>query len=249
MEKSKNKPDKTENVKKKYRMVTARPLQSIGVINRVVMVLYNYKRSVSYKDIAVACNMHPVNVSQALSAAHDIGLTALAGAKGLYTLTEDGIEYVRLLTSGKEKDASKLLRDILMKNKRWTEIMTFLNATRGQARDPIDLVLEIERNAGKQWKPTMRGRLRDSLVSILEFAEVIVREGSKIIAIGERQTVQLEEESQYPPSMAVSPDREFAMLKGDDFTFEIRKDLKALEFAEKQFLDWIKYLRTKLQEK
>lgn len=250
MENRSIKMEKPENKQpKRYRLRIAHPLQSISVINKVVKVLYNYKRSVSYQDIAVACNMHPVNVSQALSAAHDIGLTELAGKKGLHVLSEDGKEYVRLLISGKERETSALLRALLRRNPRWTEIMTFLNATVGQSRDPLDLVLEIERKSGKQWKQAMRGRLRDSLVSILEFGELVVKEGSKITAIGEKEvTWQHEEEAQVEPQTTAMADREFAMLKGDDFTFEIRKDISAIEFAEKQFADWVEYLKKKLTQ-
>jgi hypothetical protein len=236
-----------ESRKKRYRIRIAHPLQSINVINKVVKVLYNYKRSVSYKDIANACNMHPVNVSQALSAAHDIGLTALAGAKGLHVLTEDGKEYVRLLTSGKEIDASILLKKMLKGNPHWTEIVTFLNAITGESRDPIDLILEIERKSGKQWKTAMRNRLRDSLVSILEFAGLIVKEGSKITSVGDRglplEQLAEEEQAELP---VIPQDRDFYLLKGDDFTFEVRKDLNAIEFAEKQFADWVAYLKKRL---
>jgi hypothetical protein len=230
--------------RKRFRLSIACPLQSINVINRVVKVLYNYKRAASYKDIATACNIHPINVSQALSAAHDMGLTELA-AKGLHALSEDGIEYVRLLSSGKERDASTLLRMALKKNPHWNETMTFLSATTGQSRDPLDLVLEIERKSGKQWKPAMRGRVRDSMVSILEFAELVFKEGSKITPIAPKERPELEEESQ----LEISPpkaERDFAMLRGDDFTFEIRRDLNAIEFAEKQFADWVTYLKKKL---
>ena len=235
----------------RIRAKIARPLQTIRVINRVVKVLFSYKRSVMYKDISQACNMHPVNVSQALSAARNIGLAELAGKKGLYTLTKEGREYSRLLTAGKEREAKNLIRDLLEKNPLWTEIITFLSATRGQSRDPLDLVLEIERKSGKQWKPLMRKRIGVSLVSILEYADMIVKEGSNIIPVGEKQ-IEREGELEQPLDLFISPaaDREFAVLKGDDFTFEIRKDLEALEFAESQFAAWVSYLKKKLiQEK
>lgn len=228
----------------------ARPLQTIDVINKVIKVMYGYKTSVMYKDISTACGMHPVNVSQALSAARDVGLTELAGKKGLYNLSNQGKEYARLLTAGKEREAKGLLRRLIRQNPLWGEINRFIDATRGQSRDPLDLVLEIERKTGKQWSPSTRAGLRDSIVSILDFADVVVREGSKIIPIGEEQ---IKDEAKQPSEALVSPDiveREFAALKGDDFTFEIRKDLEALEFAESQFDAWISYLKkTLLREK
>lgn len=231
---------------RRTRKKIARPLRNIDAINKVVKVMYRYKTSVMYKDIAAACGMHPVNVSQTLSAARDVGLADLAGKKGLYNLTNEGKEYARLLTAGKEREARSLIGRLIRRNPLWVEVMRFLDATRGQPRDPLDLILEIERKAGKQWSRSTRAGLRESLVSILEFAEIIVKEGSKIIPVGEEQ-IEREGEAELP-SIAISPpaDREFATLKGDDFTFEIRKDLEALEFAESQFAAWVSYMRKKL---
>jgi len=232
--------------KPQAKVSVARPLQPMSAINRVVSVLYNYKRSVLYKDIAAACNMHPVNVSQALSAARDLGLTELVGKKGLYNLTDPGKEYARFLTSGKENEAKSFLQGLLRANPLWVEIITFLNATRGQSRNPLDLVLEIERKAGKQWKPAMRTKLRDSLVSILEYAEMIVREGANIVPVGKDQVPQ-EEVVEVPAKVSVvSSEEEFARLVGDEFTFEVRRDLEAIEFAESQFTAWVNYLKKKL---
>lgn len=231
------------------RMKIARPLQTISSINKVVKVMYGYKTSVIYKDIATACAMHPVNVSQALSASRDVGLTQLAGRKGLYNLTDEGKEYARFLTAGREKEAKDLIRRLIRQNSLWVEIVRFLNATRGQPRDPLDLVLEIERKVGKQWSPSTRSSLRESLVSILEFAGIIVKEGAKIIPVGEEQVKQVgEEELSSDFSISRPTDKEFAVLKGDDFTFEVRKDSEALEFAEAQFAAWVSYLKKKLTQ-
>jgi hypothetical protein len=41
----------------------------------------------------------------------------------------------------------------------------------------------------------------------------------------------------------------FANLRGDDFTFEVRKDLVAIAFAKKQFSDWIEYIENNLKRK
>jgi len=231
----------------RVRVKIARPLQPISAINKVVKVMFGYKSSVMYKDIATACNMHPVNVSQALSASRDIGITELAGRKGLYKLTKEGKEYARFLTAGKDREASSLLRRLIKQNPLWVEIIRFLDATRGQSRDPLDLVLEIERKARKQWSSTTRNILRDSLVSILDFSEIIVKEGSKIIPVGEKQ-IEREGEADLSSELSIPPvaDSEFVRLRGDDFTFEIRKDLDALEFAESQFEAWIGYIKKKL---
>jgi hypothetical protein len=237
------------------------PLQSISAINKVVIALYSYKKPVMYKDISNAVGMHPVNVSQALSSSRDIGLTELSGKKGLYSLTNEGREYTRLLTAGKESEARKILRELLRTNPLWVDVIAFLDATRGQSRDPVDLALEIERRSGKQWKHIMRNRVRDSLVSILDFSEMIVKEGSKIIAVEGKQTIHfgetdivVPERFTLKPSSIPSPtpppsDDGFASLRGDDFTFEVRKDLDVIEFAKRQFSVWIEYVEKNLKQK
>lgn len=232
---------------RRTRKKIARPQQNIDAINTVVKVMYGYKTSVVYKDIAAACKMHPVNVSKALSAARDVGFTVLAGRKGLYDLTDEGREYARLLTAGKETEARNLTRRLIRRNPLWVEIIRFLDATRGQPRDPLDLVLEIERKTGKQWSPRSRQGLRESLISILVFAELVVKEGSKIIPVGEKQ-IDREDETEEISEAPILPvtESEFAMLKGDDFTFEVRKNLEVLEFAESQFAAWVNYLKRKL---
>jgi hypothetical protein len=230
----------------------ATPIQPIETINRVVAVLYTYKRPVMYKDIAQACDMHPVNVSQSLSSARDIGLTQLAGKKGLYTTTEFGKEYARLLSFGKGEEASKVLRIILQSNPLWREILTFLQATRGQSRNPADLILEVERRTGKQWKSSMRSRIEDSLVSILEFARLVGREGSNIISLAEpdpQLPLPRPEPEATTPTKATSSAKQFVRLTSDEFTFEIREDLDTIDFADSQFQAWINYLRKKLKAK
>jgi len=215
----------------------ARPIQSIDIINKLVSVLFTYKRSVMYKDIATVVNLHPATVSQGLSASRDLGLTRLAGRKGLYVLTKDGEEYARLMTAGKEGDAKLLLRKIIESNPLWTDIIVFLKATRGQARDPLDLVLDIERKLGKKWAPGMRNRLR---------------EGNKIISLAEATPEKLQSKltPMAPPTRHPSfTSEDFARLQTEDFSFEIRKDIEVLDFAKEQFLAWIEYLRKKLVEK
>jgi hypothetical protein len=255
---------KQESTKRRATMEIARPFQPMDIINQVVTVLYRYSTPVMYKDISAACKMHPVTVSQGLSAARDVGLTDLSGKKGLYILTKEGEEYAMLLTAGKGREAKDVLRNLLKRNPLWTEIVRFLAATRGQSRDPLDLVLEIERITGKHWSGMTRSRLRDSLVSILESADMVIREGSKIISVAEGQIKREKEEAEAKQVVtvddrvletrsALSPssskmEQDFAILRGDDFTFEVRRDLDALEFAKKQFADWIEYIKDKLNK-
>lgn len=250
--------------KKRTILRVARPLQSIEVINKVVAVLYRYRAPVMYKDIAVACKIHPINVSQGLSAARDVGLTELAGKRGLYTLTKDGERYAMLLTAGKDSEAKNVLRNTIRKNPLWAEILRFLDATRGQSRDPIDLVLEVERITGKHWSNVTRQSLRDNLVSILEYAEMIIKEGSKIIPVDKKliitEEAQGEDTAEVEESLSIAQEtsalrkskfdveQNFAVLRGDDFTFEVRKDLDSIEFAKKQFSDWIEYVSKKVEK-
>jgi len=107
-----------------------------------------------------------------------------------YVLTKDGEEYARLMTAGKEGDARLFLRKVIESNPLWADIIFFLKATRGP-RDPLDLVLDIERKLGKKWAPGMRNRLRASYVSILSHVGLIQKEGSKIISLAEAAPEEL----------------------------------------------------------
>ena len=226
----------------------ATPNRGIDVINKVVSVLFSYKRPAMYKDVAIASNLHPITVSQALSASRDMGVTTSGGKKGLYVLSSSGREYARLLTAGKEKEAKIILRELLKKQPRWKEIMVFLEAIRGEARDPLDLVIDIERKLNKSWSQSARSNYREHLVSILAYAGLIEVQGGKIFSLlGE----EAPEEEEVTPEVGVPtemPPSDFALLQTDDFRFEIRKNSDVLDFAKSQFLAWIDYLKQKLAE-
>jgi hypothetical protein len=227
----------------------AAPLQSIDVINNIVSLLFTYRRSVMYKDMVAAAKLHPATISQGLSASRDLGLTKSAGKKGLYVLTKEGEEYGRLITAGKENDAKPYLKSIIMRNQLWTEILLFLKATRGQARDPLDLVLDIERKLGKKWAPGMRNRLRAAYVSILSYVGLIQKEGDKMISVMAPEilaTVASQEPEKTAGSQALPISTDFARLETNDFKFEIRKDVDVIDFAKNQFLAWIDYEKKKL---
>mgnify|MGYP001027955048 CR=1 FL=1 len=226
----------------------ATPAQSIEAINKVVSVLFTYKRPAMYKDVAIATNLHEMVVSQALSAARDMGLTTSGGKKGLYVLTSDGTEYARLLTAGKENEAKLFLSQLLAKQPTWKEIITFLSAIRGEAREPLDLVLDVERKLNKTWSPSMRNRLRDCFVSILTYAGFIQKEGGKMFSL-----ISMEEPLKERPVEVSIPAPEqkpldFALLQTDDFRFEIRKNLDVLAFAKAQFLAWLEYLEKTISQ-
>jgi len=224
----------------------ATPNQGIDSINKVLSVLFTYKRPAMYKDVAIATNLHPMTASQALSASRDLGLTTSGGKKGLYVLTNSGQEYARLLTAGKEKEAKLSLRELLQRQPAWKEIIMFLSAIRGEARDPLDLVIDIERKLNKSWSPTARNRYRDNLVSILAYASLIQKEGDKIFSLlgGEIPSEEV------TPEIVAPTYEDFELLQTNDFRFEIKKDPDVLAFATGQFLAWTKYLEKKIaQEK
>lgn len=223
----------------------ATPNQGIDPINKVVSVLFSYKRPAMYKDVSIATNLHHMTASQALSASRDLGLTTSGGKKGLYVLTEAGTEYARLLTAGKEKQAKTLLRELIQRQPSWKEIMVFLRAIRGEARDPLDLVLDVERKLNKSWKSSARNNYRDRYVSILTYAGLIEEEGGKIFSLidMEEPFEEVEEVTTLAPELT-APD--FALLQTDDFRFEIRKDADVIPFAKSQFLAWLEYLEKKI---
>jgi len=220
----------------------ATPNQGIESINKVISVLFSYNRPAMYKDLSVPTNLHHMTVSQALSASRDLGLTTSGGKKGLYVLTNAGKEYARLLTAAKEKEAKVLLRDLIHHQPAWKEIIAFLKAIRGEARDPLDLVLDVERKLNKSWKSSARNNYRDCYVSILTYAGLIEEKGGKIFSLLDIE-VPLEEVPT-PISELAPPD--FAILQTDDFRFEIRKDADVLPFAKSQFLAWLGYLEKKI---
>lgn len=237
----------------------ATPIQSIEVVNELVSVMFTYNRSVMYKDLGSLVKLHPANISQGLSATRDVGLTRLSGGKGRYILTQNGVEYGRLITAGKDAEARNCLRNIIEKNPAWTDILLFLKATRGQARDPLDLVLDIERKLGKKWSSGMRNRLRASYVSMLTYVGLVQKEGTKIVSLVESKVEKtpsmqlgadtlLVEPSIKEKAYSHSMSKDFARLQTEDFSFEVRKEAGVFDFAEAQFLVWIEYLRKKLAE-
>jgi len=220
----------------------ATPNQSIEPINKVVSVLFTYKRPAMYKDVAIATNLHRVTVSQALSASRDMGLTTSGGKKGLYVLTKSGQEYARLLTAGKENKAKPYLGELLQSQPAYKEIVMFLNAIRGEARDPLDLVIDIERKLSKTWSQSARTRYRENLVSILVYAGLVQKKGNRIFSLLGEETPSEE----VTPEIATPTHEDYELLQTNDFRFEIRKDADALTFAKSQFLAWIEYLQEKM---
>jgi DNA-binding transcriptional ArsR family regulator len=251
------KPGEGQSARTSRVVPIASPTDSIHVINKAVSVLFGYKKPATYKDIAAAVGLHEGVVSRALSASRDLGITELAGKKGLYRLTLQGEEYARFVQVGKTDEAKLLLGSMIRASPAWSEIVAFLRATLGQTRDPIDMVLDAEKKLGKKWSQAMRQDVRASYVSILDYAGLIRKEGENVIS-----TVEATQTPEASP-LSISPRNEagtggeplisgtshlgsdFAEFKSDDFLFRVRKDAQAIAFAKSQFAAWSDYLEKK----
>lgn len=249
-------------------MKIAAPMAGYDGVNHAVRALFAYKKTAFYKELASAASLSPVYMSASLSSARDIGLTKLAGKRGLYELTQIGDQYGRLLTSGKEAESRGLLKRAILENPLWSEIIAFLRVAKGQARDPIDLVLAVEQKLRKRWSSQMRNRLANNYSSILRAAGFIELEQGKIIsqvgvdvdtkAIKSERSEELETTKETktpkePPVLDIPVD--FAEFRlPDSFILYVRKDLDAITFFEQQikegsvFNSWIQLLKTKIKK-
>jgi len=236
---------------------------SIDGINHAVRALYAYKEPANYKDLAKGANLHPVYMSQSLSAARDVGLAESAGKRGLYKLTSDGEEYARLLSYGQESESRGLLKKTILKSPLWSEILRFLRMSEGQPRNPLLLVADVERKLGKRWAPSMRNGYANTYTSVLEFAGLVKVEGSDIVSQlkpegepEEKPTIGEEPPLPKPqPKPLLTTPEEYAEFSiSDSFKVIVRKDKDSLEFFENQikegsiFALWIEHEKKKLEK-
>lgn len=187
----------------------ARPVCGIDSINQAVRALYGYKKPALYKDLATAANLHPVYLSQALSSARDVGLTEHAGKRGVHKLTSAGEEFGLLVSVGKEAEAREVLKRVILANPTWSEIITFLRLNKGEPRDPLDIVTDVERKLSKRWSSTMRGKLAKAYTSILEYAGIARTDKDRIIpliGVEEGETERTEETMLTEESMGTKPE-------------------------------------------
>ena len=250
--------------KKQIRIKSAKvavPMAGIDGINHAVRALFAYKKPAFYKELASAANLHPVYMSASLSSARDVGLTKLAGKRGLYELTSQGAQYGRFLTYGKEAECKELLRKIILGNPLWTEIIAFLRVSRGQAREPLDLVFAVDEKLGKGWSPSLRRRIGSNFASILHFAGLVELEAGKMISqIGvevEMKTEEVEKKEEHEkdkekPTIPSAPEEFEELRMPASFILYLRKDLEAIKFFEQQvkegsiFASWIKFIKAKI---
>jgi len=238
----------------------ATPSVGIEGVNHAVRALWVYKDPATYKDLAKGANLHPIYMSQSLSAARDVGFAELAGRRGLYKLTSGGVEYARQLSYGDESKCKELIRKTLLENPLWSEIFRFLRMGAGQERDPLSLIADIEAKLGKRWSASMRGGYAKAYTSILEYAGLIKTAGQKIIS-----QMEMEEKPETPETLPSASPQEATTLPPmpegyaefsipDSFKVFIRKSKDSLEFFENQikensiFAPWIQHEKKKLGE-
>lgn len=235
------------------------PTVGIDGVHHAIRALFAYKKPAFYKDIASAANLNPVYMSASLSTARNIGLTKLAGKRGLYELTKEGEQYARLISFGKDSNCRDLLQKIILEGILWSEIVAFLRISKGQAREPMDLVLDVEEKLGKKWSSSLRGKISKNYASILNYAGLVKLEKGKMISQIGIEPEEIKGDSFRPktitPSTSSISHVEFAEFSlPDSFILYVRKDLDAIEFFEKQvkedsvFASWIKLIRNKLSD-
>lgn len=238
----------------------ATPSVGIEGVNHAVRALWAYKDPATYKDLAKGANLHPVYMSQSLSATRDAGLAELAGKRGLYKLTAVGLEYARYLSYSEEPKCKELLKKVLLDNPLWSEILRFLRMSAGQGRDPLAMVADVEGKLGKRWSPSMRAGYAKAYISILEHAGLIKMEGQKMVS-----QIEMEEKPLTPETTrGVSPQKESILPSALEeyaefsiaelFRVYVWKSKDSLEFFEKQvkensiFIPWLEHERKKLEE-
>jgi len=256
-------PHSKETRAKHSRIAT--PSSGIDGINHAIRALYAFKRPAGYKELAKPAGISDVYMSMSLSASRHVGLTKLAGQRGVYELTEWGEKYAMFLTAGKDQQCRDVLEQVILQNPWWTEIINFLKINQGKERDIVDLVLDIERKLGKKWSNQMRARISSSLGSILGYSELVKVNGNKIIPkFGwaesnedqeEEKEKNMKDEMHYTQKLEKVPD-EFAEFRiPDSFILYVRKDKNAMDFFEKQvnsnsvFIPWLELIRKKMDEK
>jgi len=254
------------NIEKSSRIATL----SAGIegINQAVRALYSYKDSATYKDLAKGAGLHPVYMSQSLSASRDVGLTELAGKRGLYKLTEIGNKYALNLSYGENDKAKAILRESLLKQPNWAEIIKFLKMSYKQERNALSLVADIESKLGKHWTDSLRNTYANAYTTVLKAAGLIETSGNSIISqVGEKneEIAPIEppiEESRGNASASLRLEEEINMPLNEDYSeFSIPeafkvfvcKNVESLNFFESQvkensiFIPWIQHEKRKIE--
>jgi hypothetical protein len=255
-----------EEIDKSSRIATL----SAGIegINNVTRALYSYKLPVSYKDLATSANLHPVYVSQCLSSAKDVGLSESAGERGRYKLTQKGEEYGRFISYGDNEGTKSLLKDILLNNPAWNEIIRFLRVNFNQERSALSLVAYVEGKLGKHWSPSLRIVYAKNYSSVLNYAGLIVLSGDNIVSQVSPNEQEISDskplssnlevrksihDTTVPKVIDVDQDNYAEFSIPDSFKIFIRRDVNAFTFFQSQvkesslFIPWIKNEISKIE--
>lgn len=233
-------------------------------INQAVRALYAYKVPATYKDLAQGAGLHPVYMSQSLSASRDIGLATSAGKRGLYKLTELGTKYALYLSYGENDKAKNLLGDALQKLPNWSEIIKFLRMSYRQERTALSLVADVEGKLGKHWTDSLRNTYASSYTSVLKFAGLLENSGNNIVSqIGdteEQPTLIPQKNANYglspenQPTVPVVTNGDYSEFSiPESFKVFVRKDIESLTFFETQvmansiFMPWITHEKRKVE--
>jgi hypothetical protein len=213
------------------------PTARIDVVNRTLNAMYVHRPlPLTYREITEAADLHPTTVSLGLSTARDIGFTVLAGRKGLYNFTQAGEDYSRNLNGKRLSESKNILRRTILSNPLWKDVISFLKANAENPRDPIDLTIEIERRLGKKWSQAMRKTVSDSLISILEFGELVRSESGKIIPmIGPEERPEPIFNLPPPPTMSPFTDKatsNFFEVNAEGVYMRIGRDDQSIALAK-----------------
>src|SRR5438128_3240166 len=212
------------------------PTARMEVINRTLTTMYHQKPlPTTYKELYEAAGYHLSTVSLALSTARDICLTTLQGKKGLYNFTPQGEQYTRNMLAKRLDECKTILRATLLANPLWSDVVSFLRANEGRPRDPVELTIRLETILGKKWSDSMRKTVVDSLVSILEFSELVHVQSGKILSIlGPSEDTPKWETSGPGPTVEPRgmPSADYYEFKDEGLYLKIRKDTPSVSLAK-----------------
>jgi len=251
------------------------PVTTMEVIGKVARALYAFGKPAGYKELATMVGVVPQYASQTLSALKDLGIIEPTSDRGKYVLSENGTSFARLLGFGKDKESREVIRNLVLTEGPWSEIVSFLKMNEGAAREPLDLVLHAETRLGKRWASTMRSRIAASYKSILKFAGLIRIEGGLIISLigmdNSEEPVHHEEsvierdtspvtkgpDLQYSISTrSTSTAKDYAKFSIPDyFIVHVKRSLTALSFLKEQLressvmIPWLKTLEEEINQK
>lgn len=173
------------------------PTIDVSTVNEIIRGIYSkHPTPVKYLELATMLNIKPSHVSAACVTAYELGLLERA-ARGIYSLSNDGLKYGQYLELGKKENYQKILQRQILSSTFWEEVVAFLKANVGRKRKIEDLALHVAQMLGKSWKAVTQTTYGRYYAGILEIARLVEydRSAGEItpIMIGEG-VAKLEEE-------------------------------------------------------